>query len=66
MWLLTTDIAVDGDSGGPFACEHDGKQIKRRSLLIDMLAGIVYLAGIISWGDSCARENQPGIYTMVS
>ncbi|XP_067842881.1 plasma kallikrein-like [Heptranchias perlo] len=40
-----------GDSGGPLACEYEG---------------VWYLVGITSWGDRCAKERKPGIYTLVS
>ncbi|XP_078404860.1 plasma kallikrein-like [Cetorhinus maximus] len=40
-----------GDSGGPLACQHKGTW---------------YLIGITSWGEGCAMEGKPGIYTRVS
>ncbi|XP_069056228.1 plasma kallikrein-like [Pleurodeles waltl] len=40
-----------GDSGGPFACKSED---------------VWYLVGITSWGEGCARQEQPGVYTKVS
>ncbi|XP_042872907.1 serine protease 30-like [Penaeus japonicus] len=42
--------ACNGDSGGPMACEIDGRYT---------------LLGLVSWGKSCAKARQPGIYTHV-
>jgi hypothetical protein len=43
--------SCQGDSGGPLVSNHDG---------------VLYLTGVVSWGNGCGSSGYPGIYTKVS
>jgi secreted trypsin-like serine protease len=63
---ITTNMICAGDliNGGEDSCQGDsgGPMVTQYSDRVD--TAIIY--GIVSWGNGCAQQNGPGMYTRVS
>ena len=51
-YLNSQADACQGDSGAPLVCKQKSGQF--------------FVAGLVSWGNGCAKKNYPGVYAKVS
>lgn len=61
MTLSEDQLAAGAAAGGKDSCQGDSG-----GPLVVMSGGEAALAGIVSWGEGCARANTPGLYGRVS
>ncbi len=60
--ITTNEFCAGFDQGGKDSCGGDSGG----PIFIAGPSDVVVQTGIVSWGDGCAREKRPGVYTRVA